>query len=759
MPSAADAWAAAALAEAAARAAAHLVDVNLATVPDDALDNAARISPHRPRLRRATSRSRRRERRDRVPAWSLTAGRAAAIDAPGRVARAGHARLGDRRLRAAPSTSASSTAASTADHPLVGGLASAVAVVDGEDDAFEVVDGRDRATSCGHGTACAGIVRSLAPDCRLHSVRVLGAGRDGRRRPDPRRAPPRDRGRLPRDQPQPLDDEAPLRRGAARARGRRVLQQDGARRVRAQPAGRELPVALLVGDLGREPRGRRSADLVREPDPSGRVLRPRRRRRRRVARRRHAPLHRQQLRGAAHRGRRGARAREASRADPVPAEERPPPDGDTNCTEVEHERRDSNRAAAAPGCSAATRRATARCCSRSWTSPGRSSARRPRRSSSSTRSDDELVFEAVSGQGEASLVGTRFPSSTGIAGFALVTRQPLVVDDLAARPALRARPRPQSTGYVPDEHRRVAPAPRRARARRPVRARPRAPTARSGSRSSTSSHGSRRRRRSARPAPARPTRAGRPRRRPATPALVGRARRAARREGRRRGHAAARGARAAPQRALRRADPQAGLRQRSGASRTPLRRRRDLAPPSARAEPRGVSSSDRSRTDARPRLRSDDLAVLDATRRRAASSTVDLRAGDPRSRPRTSVARCARTRPAPRSSRARPTSRLLLSTDALAWAHSHTTRGRAEIFPHFWWGCTAGCGRPARHGSANRVRRRAPRARSDVFASPRAPPPPARLGRLDARRLGVPRRARRLRVRPGRRGGGRARRR
>jgi subtilisin family serine protease len=32
---------------------------------------------------------------------------------------------------------------------------------------------------CGHGTACAGIVRGIAPDCELHSVRVLGAGATG----------------------------------------------------------------------------------------------------------------------------------------------------------------------------------------------------------------------------------------------------------------------------------------------------------------------------------------------------------------------------------------------------------------------------------------------------------------------------------------------------------------------------------------------------------------------------------------------------
>jgi GAF domain-containing protein len=61
---------------------------------------------------------------------------------------------------------------------------------------------------------------------------------------------------------------------------------------------------------------------------------------------------------------------------------------------------------------------------------------------------DELVFEAVSGRGEATLVGSRFPSSTGIAGFALVTRQPLVVDDLSADPRF-SRDRAETTGYVP----------------------------------------------------------------------------------------------------------------------------------------------------------------------------------------------------------------------------------------------------------------------------------------------------------------------
>jgi subtilisin family serine protease len=64
-----------------------------------------------------------------------------------------------------------------AAHPLVGGLESAVAVaIDGDD---VKVAGDADGDLCGHGTACAGIVRSLAPECELHSVRVLGAGYSG----------------------------------------------------------------------------------------------------------------------------------------------------------------------------------------------------------------------------------------------------------------------------------------------------------------------------------------------------------------------------------------------------------------------------------------------------------------------------------------------------------------------------------------------------------------------------------------------------
>jgi GAF domain-containing protein len=61
---------------------------------------------------------------------------------------------------------------------------------------------------------------------------------------------------------------------------------------------------------------------------------------------------------------------------------------------------------------------------------------------------NELVFAAVAGEGSDSLVGRRIPSSTGIAGWVLVTREPLVVDDLARDPRF-GREAAESTGYVP----------------------------------------------------------------------------------------------------------------------------------------------------------------------------------------------------------------------------------------------------------------------------------------------------------------------
>jgi GAF domain-containing protein len=61
---------------------------------------------------------------------------------------------------------------------------------------------------------------------------------------------------------------------------------------------------------------------------------------------------------------------------------------------------------------------------------------------------DELVFEAVVGEGEDTLVGRRFPSGTGIAGWVLGTRQPLVLTDVTTDPRFSADTA-QSTGFVP----------------------------------------------------------------------------------------------------------------------------------------------------------------------------------------------------------------------------------------------------------------------------------------------------------------------
>lgn len=60
----------------------------------------------------------------------------------------------------------------------------------------------------------------------------------------------------------------------------------------------------------------------------------------------------------------------------------------------------------------------------------------------------ELVFEAVTGEGEDTLVGRRIPAGTGIAGWVAESGQPLVVEDVASDPRF-ALDQAQRTGYVP----------------------------------------------------------------------------------------------------------------------------------------------------------------------------------------------------------------------------------------------------------------------------------------------------------------------
>ena len=111
------------------------------------------------------------------PAWSLPAGAAdsisLAVEWPGQVTR--DWAWGDSAGKGVRVCILDSGV--EAGHPLVGELEGAVAVARDEEDVAVTEDAEG--DLCGHGTACAGIVRSLAPDCRLFSVRVLGAGFKG----------------------------------------------------------------------------------------------------------------------------------------------------------------------------------------------------------------------------------------------------------------------------------------------------------------------------------------------------------------------------------------------------------------------------------------------------------------------------------------------------------------------------------------------------------------------------------------------------
>ena len=63
-------------------------------------------------------------------------------------------------------------------HPLVGEVAGAV-VMSVDEDGNGVAAEDNEGDLCGHGTACAGVIRSMAPEAELYSVRVLGAGFTG----------------------------------------------------------------------------------------------------------------------------------------------------------------------------------------------------------------------------------------------------------------------------------------------------------------------------------------------------------------------------------------------------------------------------------------------------------------------------------------------------------------------------------------------------------------------------------------------------
>ncbi len=99
--------------------------------------------------------------------------------APDPLARADDARVGAGRFdRGRASASASSTRASTRAIRSWATLESAVVISIGEDDEIVAEEDTEGDVS-GHGTACAGIVRRLAPEASISSVRVLGSNFTG----------------------------------------------------------------------------------------------------------------------------------------------------------------------------------------------------------------------------------------------------------------------------------------------------------------------------------------------------------------------------------------------------------------------------------------------------------------------------------------------------------------------------------------------------------------------------------------------------
>ena len=64
------------------------------------------------------------------------------------------------------------------NHPKVGPIQDAV-VIAVDEDGKPIATPDTEGDVAGHGTACAGVIRALAPECEIHSVRVLGAGYTG----------------------------------------------------------------------------------------------------------------------------------------------------------------------------------------------------------------------------------------------------------------------------------------------------------------------------------------------------------------------------------------------------------------------------------------------------------------------------------------------------------------------------------------------------------------------------------------------------
>ena len=116
------------------------------------------------------------ELQEELPAWSVPADAVERIDAawPERV---------DREWAWAGATGAGARvcildSGVELGHPVVGEVQRSVVIAVGEDGEPVVTDDEE-GDLCGHGTACAGVIRSIAPEAQIYSVRVLGAGFTG----------------------------------------------------------------------------------------------------------------------------------------------------------------------------------------------------------------------------------------------------------------------------------------------------------------------------------------------------------------------------------------------------------------------------------------------------------------------------------------------------------------------------------------------------------------------------------------------------
>jgi subtilisin family serine protease len=112
-----------------------------------------------------------------LPAWSLDSDSIAAEAAPWPVPITREWAWGDSTGEGASVCIIDSGIDAT--HPHVGAIAEAVLVSEGED-GTPIVAADDGPDQSGHGTACAGIIRKIAPACSITSVRVLGPDTTGR---------------------------------------------------------------------------------------------------------------------------------------------------------------------------------------------------------------------------------------------------------------------------------------------------------------------------------------------------------------------------------------------------------------------------------------------------------------------------------------------------------------------------------------------------------------------------------------------------